>query len=181
MSIAGSRRVNGLAPRADLRVISEASYFDELLRERCTSVVELPTSPCFVSYRCCARLFAAGPVYPVWYTDPARTRFVGNSKPGATPITFEEVVRRPLLAEAVLAERRRVGRVRAQPRVIVEHCSTCGVRAVKDGCKGLVAVLSAGLWATIDVTEVSGDDWSASRFDMGRICRCARLGAATGG
>lgn len=156
----------GWGPRRR-ELIDSDTYLAIWRQENSTSIPEKPSDAVFCRYASSVLTFVDDLVYPVWWTDPNRTRFVHHHDSEATPITFLQIVRQPALWVERLQQRD--VRFRPKPHVIVECSTVHGVRVVKDGCKGLLACLLNQNNCPLAVTEVSGSDWSGSRLDMGRI------------
>lgn len=151
-------------------IIDAVGYLAIWREQGATSIPERPRDPCFRRYLGTLRTFVSGSVYPVWWTSRDRSRFLHHLDPEATPISFQELLAFPALCDDILAQRAALRtRDRARPHLIVEHCNATGVRVVKDGCKELLALLLAGTDSRLEITEVSGWDWSSSMLDMRRI------------
>ena len=164
---------------ADLRKVEETAisrreYGKTWKIERGRAAREYPADPIFRRYRSNSLEFFAAATYPVWYTDLARTRIVPYTDPDATPILFRDLVGIEPLQDELRKRVRSAGPPRAQATAIVEHCSGCDVRVVKDGCRGLVRIAFEGVDLPLVVTEVSGTDWSLAAYDMKYHCRCNR-------
>ncbi|MEI6757650.1 MAG: hypothetical protein FDX18_09110 [Chlorobium sp.] len=146
--------------------------YQQIWREQgATSLPDLPEDPVFRRFSSTAAIFAAGAVYPVWWTDPEGERFVSHRHQNRQPITFQELMEHEPLCREILERRQLHGRgQRAHSLVICEHCQSHGVTVVKDGCKELLSVLWQGKSLhPLIVVQVSGRDWSGSWGDMGFI------------
>lgn len=158
----------------DYREISRSRYEEIWSDEHATALPDIPADPTYGTFVCGSIELIESQAYPVWFVDPSKSRFVAYSDSSARPILFSELVAVELLREEKLEERRLRGRFRSEPHVISEHCVDCGVRVIKDGCRGLLQLAADGEVCGVLVTEVSGSDWSDARYDMAVVCRCAR-------
>ena len=156
----------------DVQEIDWTEYRDTWSREGSTSLCELPRDPIYQRYRCSLDDLLEASTYPVWFTDPAREEFVNYNCQNASPIKFAELA----IIEALRNEKLSQLNPQVNPStpllLIVEHCASCDVRVVKDGCKRLLQRAHAGSAACVKIVEVSGRDWSGCRYDMRKLCRC---------
>ena len=156
----------------DVQEIDELTYHTVCWYAQSSSLPDLPRDPVYRRYLCSLEGLLAATTYPVWFTDPARQGFVNYDHEDATPITFAELVQIDHLREEKLSSLRRLVDFSAPLSLLVEHCSGCEVRVIKDGCKRLLqhALAPSATW--VRIVEVSGHDWSGGRYDMTKICRC---------
>lgn len=157
--------------QVNLRRINRSTYCAEWLSAGSTSLPDFPTDPEFQRFCCSVRCIRANPVFPVWFTDPPRQRFVSYDDPDATPITFTELAG----IDHLLTQKLKPpapGKSTAPLQLIVEHCARCGRRVVKYGCKRLLQHIVDKDEAWFEIVEVSGGDWSHCQYDMKKVCRC---------
>lgn len=148
--------------------ISSDEYLEAGILQGATSQAERPRDAGYRRYVTTIVGFVDDLVYPAWWTDPSRIRFVHHMSPEATPVTFREILEIPRLRDEIL-DKRDLSRKRPVPHAITAHCAATGIRVVKDGCKEILSLLVEGKDLPLEVVEVSGSDWSSSFGDMGRI------------
>lgn len=154
---------------------SSASQYSAIWKDQAaTSIAEFPLDPVFTRYRCNVLEFSDGNVYPARAVNHDRTTFLRSFDDHALPITYTELCNNDYLCQLMLEERvqRALGRQRVEPHVIVEYCSGCDSKVVKDGCKELLYLRHHKQDTEIHVTQVSGADWSTSQYDMRLACSC---------
>ena len=154
--------------------IDRSQYEGTWKYERASSLPDFPREPRYARYLCTSTDFLNCDSYPCWFTDAARTTFLGKIEDDCQrPIRFAELLSYPHLVSRKLREFIEADRRRPCLHVIVEHCTRCNVHVVKDGNKQLLAVATQNVTQLLRVTEVAGDDWSSARYDMKKVCRCA--------
>lgn len=154
--------------------IKEYLYIWQL--QDATSVAEVPVAPVFVKYRCRVNDFDTAKTYPSRAVDFTSQKFLFSNDDGAQSISYIKLLNSKGLRDEMLEERkvRSMGRRRPKPHVIVEHCTNCDCRVIKDGCKEFLDLLHRRQNPEILVTEVSGSDWAHSIYDMRLACVCSK-------
>lgn len=157
-----------------VKTLNKTLYQQVWLFHNATSIAEYPTSPSFRIYRCKVSNFDCTKLFPARAVDAESRRFLRSFDDGAQAISFSQLLQSEHLRDEMLEERkmRSTGRNREEPHIIVEYCTACGYRIVKDGCKEFLDILYHQQNPDILVTEVSGSDWSDSIYDMRLACSC---------
>lgn len=167
-------RDNDLDSTKPVVVISQKSYEILWRLSGATSLAEFPEEPIFTRFRCRLSEFFDEKTYAARAVNSDRNKFLRAFDSNAEAITFAELVKIDHLRSLMLEERARssMGRSRSTLHLIVEECSRCGHKVVKDGCKELLHLVHQGIEAQVLVTQVSGSDWSQSEYDMRLACNC---------
>jgi hypothetical protein len=127
--------------------------------------------PKFTKYRIVVNNFLTNNVFPTYRLAKSGTQLTSIFQDReATPISFVALARRPELIESLLSE----GFISTNDTVLAYHCSTCGVRVVKDGIHRLCKWAVEGSDREITVYEVSSRDWARAPVDMQNYCACRK-------
>jgi len=59
--------------------------------------------------------------------------------------------------------------------IIVFHCKSCGVHVVKDGNHRLLECAYHVKNPSLDIYQVSSEDWSNAKVDMKNFCECINI------
>ncbi len=160
----------------ELQEIDLLTYLKVWRLQTATSAPEYPEAPRFTLNRCTLDDFDVSKVFPARAVDVEHQRFLHPNDEGARAISYAQLVCTTHLREKMFAERKESanGRRRPQPHLIIEHCAECGCKVIKDGCKEFLDIVYHGDNTDIYVTQVSGTDWSKSKYDMRLACSCLK-------
>ena len=156
--------------------IEESEFISLANSEQCRACLSERTNavtPVYLRYSVRADQFMAERVYPTWRTNKDRTEYIGSFETPPTeafPITYGELALLPGLFTAIQFD---TGKdYLATRNVIAFHCTTCGVRVVKDGNHRLLQCAVQKVAAEITVYEVVSNDWRKCKVDMKNFCKC---------
>ena len=126
------------------------------------------------TYDCSFTEFIAGNVYPVWFVDPARTRFLNYDDPQAQPILVSELAFLQQLVENELSSwyRPELGPI-TRATFVTLRCTGCNRRVLIDGVhRALWLAAHNGQDIPAQVTELSGRRWPPGTPDINVVCTC---------
>jgi hypothetical protein len=156
--------------------INESEFLTIAKQEHCRACLDeriIAVSPDYLMYTIQVQKLLTNKTYPAWRTNRDKTLFVGAYETPPTdafPITYHELALHTGLFAAISFDPE-INYLKSQ-NVIVFHCTSCGIRVVKDGNHRLLQCVVNKYDTEITVYEVSSPDWRRSKVDMKNFCKC---------
>lgn len=156
--------------------ISEREFLLLAKQEQCRACLNErndAVSPDYLKYTILVNELLTDKTYPIWRTNRVKTLYVGEYETPPTdafPITYLELAFHPELFKAIKFDSRK--NYLKSLNIIVFHCTSCGIRVIKDGNHRLLQCVVYKSNLEITVYEVSSPDWQRSKVDMKNFCKC---------
>lgn len=156
--------------------IEENEFISLAMQEQCSACLgerSDAVSPDYLRYVVSAREFMNENTYPTWRTNKDKTRYIGayeRSPTEAFPITYQELALHPELFSEINFDSKK--NYFNSNNIITFHCTSCGVRVVKDGNHRLLQCAVQNSYPEVTLYEAVSHDWRLCKVDMKNFCKC---------